>query len=130
VTHAMLDREPLVNTVSWMVPISQALIKGGIQAAYTRYAEIKASEEYFFDADELVNLAYQLMCAKKFALTIEVLKLNLHTFPDHIESYTCLANLYLQKGERAQAKDILKKALSIQPDSSTVAELLERVCRR
>jgi CubicO group peptidase (beta-lactamase class C family) len=130
VTHAMLDREPLVNTVSWMVPISQALIKGGIQAAYTRYAEIKASEEYFFDADELVNLAYQLMCAKKFDLTIEVLKLNLHTFPDHIESYTCLANLYLQKGERAQAKDILKKALSIQPDSSTVAELLERVCRR
>ena len=43
VIHAMLDREPVVNTVSWMVPISQALQEGGIQAAYARYAELKNS---------------------------------------------------------------------------------------
>ena len=132
VIHAMLDREPQVGTVSWMVPISQALQEGGIQAAYARYAELKesGSEEYFFDEDELVNLAYQLMSVKKLDLAIDVLKLNLHAFPEHMESYTCLANLYLQKGEHAQAEAILQKALSIQPDSSAVAELLEKIRRR
>lgn len=82
--HAMLEREPQVNTVSWMVPISQALIEGGIQAAYARYTELKNSgtEEYFFDEDELVNLAYQLTSVKKLDLAIEVLKLNIHAFPE------------------------------------------------
>jgi len=132
VVHAMLAREPLVNTVSWMVPISRALSEGGLEAAYACYAEIKSSgsEEYFFDEDELVNLAVQMLCVKKFDVAKDALTLNLHVFPEHIESHTCLANVYLQKGEHAQAQDVLQKALSIQPDNSAVAELLEKLRRR
>jgi hypothetical protein len=42
-----------------MVPISQALQVGGIQAAYARYAELKAdgTDGSRFDANDLVNLA-------------------------------------------------------------------------
>jgi hypothetical protein len=49
VIHTMLDQEPLANMVSWMVPISQALQAGGIQAAYDRYSELKDrdSQELF-----------------------------------------------------------------------------------
>lgn len=119
----MLDQEPQVGAVSWMAPISQALQKGGIQAAYARCAELKdnGAEEYSFDGDDLVNLTYQLMSVKKLDLAIDVLKLNIHVFPDHIESYTRLASLYLQKGQRAQAKDILEQALAIKPGSAAEA---------
>lgn len=129
VIHTMLEQEPQANKVSWMVPISQALQEGGILAAYARYTELKdnGSQEYYFDEDELGNLVIQLTSVKKLDLAIDVLKLNLHAFPEHMDSYTHLANLYLQKGERLQAEDILQKALAIKPDSATVAELLEKV---
>ena len=129
VIHAMLDREPQVDTVSWMVPISQALQEGGIRAAYARYAELKDSpdQEYFFDEDELVNLTYQLVSVKKIDLAIEVLELNIHAFPEHVDSYIHLAKLHLHKSEGAQAEETLLKALAIQPDSAAAVELLEKV---
>ena len=132
VLHALLGREPAVDTVSWMVPISQALKEGGIRSAYIRYAELKdsRSDEYFFDADELVNLTYQLMSVKKLDLAIDVLGLNIHAFPEHLDSYLTLANLYIQKGARTQAEGILQKALAIKPDRAAVAEALEKVRQR
>ena len=68
-------RNPVAGTVSWMIPIGQALQEGGIQAAYDCYAEIKDSPDYFFDEYELVTLVYQLMSVKKFDLAIEVLEI-------------------------------------------------------
>lgn len=129
VMHAMLDQESLVGTVSWMVPIIQALSEGGIQAAYTRYVTLNqsGSDEFIFDEDDLVNLVYQLMSVKKIDLAIDVLGLNLHAFPEHVESHIMLAKLYLQKGERYQAKAALQKALSIESDNVTVIELLEQI---
>jgi CubicO group peptidase (beta-lactamase class C family) len=127
--HTMLDREPLVNTVSWMVPIGQALQAGGIQAAYACYAELKDSgtEEYFFDEDELLVLVRQMVSAGKFDRAIETLELNIHAFPDYSESYTQLAALHLQRGEHSRAEVILLKALAVRPGDAAVAELLEKV---
>lgn len=128
VVNAMLDREPLVGAISWMVPVSQALQAGGIQAAYARYAQLKddTSGEYFFDADELLNLGYQMMSVKKIDLAIEVLGLNIHAFPDHLDSYLYLARLHLQKGKNAQAEELLRKALSIQPENNSALDLLDK----
>jgi len=127
--HAMLDQEPLVDTVSWMVPISQALQEGGIRAAYARYAELKDSQPqlYFFEEDELVNLMYQLRSVKKIDLAIQVLELNIHAFPEHMDSYLYLAKLYLQQGKRAQVEETLMKALAIKPSCAAAAEMLEKV---
>ena len=104
VIHAMLGKEPAAGTVSWMIPIGQALQEGGIQAAYARYAEIKDSPDYFFDEYELVTLVYQLMSVKKYDLAIEVLKLNLQVFPKSTESYHLLGTLYLKQGDPQQAE--------------------------
>ena len=106
VIHAMLDHEPQAGTVSWMVPINQALQAGGIQAAYARYEELKGrqTQEYFFQEDELVTLMYQLRSVKKIELAIDVLGLNLSAFPEHMDSYIYLAQLYLQQGGKMQAE--------------------------
>jgi len=114
-----------------MVPISQALKEGGIHAAYARYTELKdnPAHEYFFDEDELVNLMYQLRSVKKITLATEVLGLNIHAFPGHMDSYLYLAKLYLQQGRSAQAEETLLIALTVNPDSIAAAELLEKVKR-
>ncbi len=127
VLHVMLDKEPIVNTVSWMIPISQALHTGGIRAAYACYKEIKDSSEYFFDADELLNLTYQMMCVKKIDLAIEVLGLNLHVFPEHLDSYLFLAKIHLQKNDHARAEASLRRALAIQPDRADVLDMLNKI---
>jgi CubicO group peptidase (beta-lactamase class C family) len=129
VIHTMLEQEPQAGTVSWMVPISQALQTGGIPAAYACYDAIKSSssDEYFFDEYDLISLTYQLMSVKKFDLAIDLMKLNIHAFPEYIGSYTHLANLLIRKGERLQAEELLLKALSINPDSAAATKLLEQV---
>lgn len=129
IADTLLGQKPQANAVSWMVPISQAMTQGGILAAYARYDEIKASgtDEYYFDRDDLLNLSIQLMSAKKPDLAIDVLGLNIHVFPEYVESYTRRAKNHLQKGEFTQAEESLLIALSIEPDNPTVVELLETV---
>lgn len=106
VLNALLGQQPEVGAVSWMIPIGQALQEGGIQAAYTRYAEIKENPGYFLQEYELVTLVYQLMAVKKYDLAIEVLKLNLQAFPQDAESYHLLGKLYLKKGEPQRAEEM------------------------
>ena len=129
VGDTLLGRVPEPKSVSWMVPITRALAEGGIQAAYARYEELKASEseEYYFDEDDLLNLVIQLVSAKKLDLAIDVLGLNIHAYPEYAASYLERARLYLRKGERALAEADLQKALSIDPDNATAAELLTRI---
>jgi len=106
VLNALLGQQPEVGAVSWMIPIGQALQEGGIQAAYTRYTEIKENPGYFLQEYELVTLVYQLMAVKKYDLAIEVLKLNLQAFPQDAESYHLLGKLYLKKGEPQRAEEM------------------------
>ena len=86
VMRAMLGLEPKVGPVSWLIPISQALQTGGIAAAYDCYDEVRQQPAFFCDPYDLITLFFQLLSVKKIDLAREVLKLNLHAFPD--EPYT------------------------------------------
>jgi Tfp pilus assembly protein PilF len=68
-----------------------------------------------------------LFSAKKIDLAIDVLGLNIHVYPEYIESYIEQAKLYLHKGEPSTAKERLLKAQSIQPDNAVVAGMLENI---
>jgi CubicO group peptidase (beta-lactamase class C family) len=97
VIRTMLELEPQPGTVSWMIPVARALHIGGIRAAYACYEEILKLPDYFFDADELITLVYQLLSVKKFDLAMDVLKLNLHAFPERQDTVTLLAKLSTPK---------------------------------
>lgn len=130
VADVLLDEKPQANSVSWMIPISHALAEGGIEAAYARYAEIKArtdDNEFFIQEYELINLSFQLFTANKIDLAIEVLGLNIYAYPEYIESYLEQARLYLYKGKIMQAKESLLKALSIEPNNITAVSLMAMV---
>lgn len=129
VADALIGQKPHANKVSWMVPISRALAEGGIDAAYARYAELKAgvTQEFYFNEYDLDGLVIQLLMAKKPDMAIEVLGLNIQVFPEHIESYINQAKLFLQKGEIAPARENILKVLSIEPSNATAARLLEMI---
>ena len=122
----LLGKEPQAGQVSWMIPIAEALKTGGIQAAYACYEEIKDNPDYFIDTGELISLYYQLMSLKKFDLAIDLLELDLHAFPESLGLYIYLAKVHLQKGSRAQAEAVLRRALAIHPDRVDVLEMLDR----
>ena len=124
VVRTMLGQEPQPSAVSWMVPISQALQTGGIREAYACYEEIKDNPDYFLDDYELIPLVYQMMSVKKFDLAKDVLELNLHVFPEHLDSYIFLAKVYIRLENRDQAEVILRKAQSISPGNPTVTGML------
>ena len=133
IVHALADvllgQRPIAGKVSWMVPISRALVEGGIQAACARYDEIKSTgtDEYYFDENDLGNLALQLYSARNLDLAIDVLGLNIHVFPEYPASYLEQAKLYLEKGDLASAGQCLLKALSIEPENTQAARMLDQI---
>ena len=129
VAKTLVDQKPQVSKISWMIPINQALIDGDIQTAYACYDEIKANrtDKYYFDEDDLISLADQLVSAKKLDLAIELLGLNIHVYPKYIESYIKQAKIYIQKGKIAESEKSILKALSIEPNNAIVIGLLDAI---
>ncbi|HLO30898.1 MAG TPA: serine hydrolase [Anaerolineales bacterium] len=123
--NIIMDKEPSVGPVSWIVPISQAFEEGGPQAAHTRYHEIKDSPEYYFDGGELVNLAIQLCSAQKIDLAIDVLEFNLQVYPQHLDSLLFLAKLFLQKGQSSRAITAIQSVPEIDPNNVNAKWMLQ-----
>jgi CubicO group peptidase (beta-lactamase class C family) len=127
VVRAMLGLEPQSGSVSWMVPVSQALQTGGIPAAYACYDEIKDDPYYFKDDYELISLVYQMMSVQRFDLALEILELNLKVFPKSLGSLVVQARISLKLGHRDQAEQILRHALTVAPESITVTNMLAAI---
>jgi CubicO group peptidase (beta-lactamase class C family) len=127
VLRTMLGQEPRPGAVSWMIPIAQALQTGGISQAYDRYEEIKGSPTYFFDADELIPLFYQLMSIKKVDLAIDVLELDLHAFPEQVGLHLFLAQNHLRRNNLVRAEAVLQKGLVISPENKALMDLLASI---
>jgi CubicO group peptidase (beta-lactamase class C family) len=93
VMRTALGLAPSAGPVSWMIPIAQALVAGGPQAAQARYENIINDPQYSVDPYDLIPLVYQLRSAHKWALARQVLQLNLRVFPEDSHSKSLLAQL-------------------------------------
>lgn len=128
VANALLGQPQQANRVSWMVPISHALARGGIEAAYACYSEILGCDDkYYFGEYELLDLSLQLHMANQTELAVDVLGLNLHVYPEHIETYLNLASMYRHKGDVEEARRSLARAAAIEPANATVTAVLDLI---
>ena len=125
--RTLFGKEPQAGTVSWMIPIAEALDEGGIRAAYERYREIRDDPDVYFNEFELTQLYYQLMSADKLDLAEDVLQLNIHVFPQYMQSYLLLANYYLARNDRKKAINILSKALDVSAGNNAVMDRLKKI---
>jgi CubicO group peptidase (beta-lactamase class C family) len=132
VLDVMLGREPQTCPVSWMIPISQALAEGGLEAACVFLGELEASDQdhYAVEEDDLMTLAMHLLIAGNADLAVGVLGLNLHAFPGSAGSYYYLAQAYSRKGSLQRAEECAVKALELNPGDTAAAEFLDRLRAR
>jgi uncharacterized membrane protein len=116
-------RTPIAET------LSATITSNGIDAAVKQYHELKASQPttYNFDEDELNNLGYQLMRAKKFKDAIRVFQLNVEEFPHSSNAYDSLGEGYANAGEKALAIANYKKSLELNPKNANGAAWLKKL---
>jgi CubicO group peptidase (beta-lactamase class C family) len=72
-------------------------------------------------------LGYTLLGEKKLDMALEILKFNLHLFPDEANSYDSLAEVYLRRGDAKSAIEHYKKALEIDPNFTNSKNMLEKL---
>jgi uncharacterized membrane protein len=80
--------------------LSATVATNGIDAAVKQYHDLKAAgpSSYNFDEDELNNLGYELIRAKKFTEAIRILQLNVEGYPKSGNVYDSLGEAYMDDG--------------------------------
>lgn len=79
---------------------------------------------------EVNALGYEILGQKKFALAIDVFKLNVEAYPKSANSYDSLAETYLGTGEKELALKLYKKALEVDPNypnAKAAAEIVKKL---
>jgi CubicO group peptidase (beta-lactamase class C family) len=125
--RAILDEDPKVGTISWMIPIATALEIGGIKAAYDQLEKIKENSDYYLNADDLNSLYFQLRFAKKYKMAEKVLELNLYVFPENLGLHLFAAKNFILRNRREKAEYVLQRALEIAPGNSSAMTMLKNL---
>ena len=93
----------------------------GVASAITQYRALKAgptANEYDFGEAELNRLGYQLLSMKKGAEAIEILKLNVETFPQSANVYDSLGEAYSANNNKELSIANYKKSLELDPNNA------------
>jgi len=105
----------------------------GASEAIKKYHELR--EKYYGGAvydfrDGVLNrLASRLSAAKKSDDALAILKLNAEVNPNSGMAYFFMAEIYLEKGEKAAAMENYKKALALAPDNTFAKKKLEELAK-
>lgn len=124
---ALFGLEPQAGKLSWAVPVSQALLQGGLPAAQTQAEQILQDDPsaYWLDEDLLITLALHLLIVEKPELAAGILEINQKAFPGCGANHYYLANAHLQMGEKEKARHDLNRAIEINPEDRDSEMLLK-----
>ena len=116
----LADVEAVARRKSISEPLMKALGEGGGTAAAEQYRRMRREEaaSYDFSEDALIELAYQLLDRKKTEDAIQLLKLEVETYPQYWNAYDSLGDAYKAAGQNALAIANYKKSLELNPNDS------------
>jgi tetratricopeptide (TPR) repeat protein len=109
--------------------LSITIMQKGVNAAVERYRKLKTTEPdtYDFSEGELDTLGYQLIEKKKFTEAIEILKLNVESFPESWTVYDSLAEAYLASGDKEHAAENFRKSLEKNSKNQNAIDKLKQM---
>jgi len=109
--------------------LSATIASSGIDAAAKQYHDLKAAAPatYNFDEDELNNLGYELIRAKKFKEAIRVLQLNVEAYPQSSNVYDSLGEAYMDDGNKPLAIANYQKSLELNPKNRGAVVMLQKL---
>ncbi len=109
--------------------LSATIASGGIDEAAKQYHDLKTAEPaiYNFDENELNNLGYGLIRAKKFKEAIRVLQLNVEAYPQSSNVYDSLGEAYMDDGNKPLAIANYRKSLELNPKNRGAVLWLQKL---
>ncbi len=112
--------------------LSATIASGGIDAAVKQYHDLKADDSatYNFDEDELNNLGYEFIRAKKFKEAVGILQLNVEAYPQSSNVYDSLGEAYMDDGNKPLAIANYQRSLQLNPKNSGAVEMLQKLNAR
>ena len=101
----------------------------GIDAAVAEYRSLKARGfgDMYTSEGDINRLGYQLLGRKRVSDAIEILKLNVETYPDSANVYDSLGEAYFVSGNTSQAIQNYEKSLSLDPANTNAATMLKKL---
>ena len=100
-----------------------------INGAINKYNELKTNspDQYNFKENQLNTLGYQLLNVGKNKEAIEILKLNVQSFPESSNVYDSLGEAYMVSGDSKEAIENYKKSLELNPANKNAEEMLKKL---
>jgi hypothetical protein len=123
----LADAEAVARLKSISEPLMKALSEGGAAGAAERYRRLRKEEAatYELTEDALIDLAYQLLRMKRVEDAIQILKLEVETFPEYWNAYDSLGDAYQAAGQKALAIANYKRSLELNPNNASAAAELK-----
>jgi tetratricopeptide (TPR) repeat protein len=110
-------------------PMTETLVRDGVEAAVTRYQLLKKEEPegWSFAENELNMLGYQLLARDRTDDAIVIFKLNVETFPEGFNTYDSLAEAYMVAGRTEAAIANYERSLELNPNNTNAVSMLTRL---
>lgn len=100
----------------------------GSQGMLKVFNQLKGSDQYGLNEDEINELGLRLLYDKKDAkAAIEVLRLNTEQFPKSFNVWDSLGEAYYNAGDLEEAAKNYEKSLQLNPDSRDGKRMLEKI---
>ena len=117
------------HTQSICEPMTEILVEDGVEAAVTRYRQLKKEEpeDWRFAENELNMLGYQLVARDRIDEAIVIFGLNAEAFPEGFNTYDSLAESYMLAGRSAEAITNYERSLELNPDNTNAVAMLTRL---
>jgi CubicO group peptidase (beta-lactamase class C family) len=120
--HAETDRKSIANE------FARTLTKHNVNEAWVRLNSIKADTAHFYIDEREMNMNGIGMFFNDYkAQGLEVLRLNTVLFPNSANVYDSLAMVLASSGDKRNAILMYKKALELNPKSTSAADALKKL---
>ena len=101
--------------------------KDGIETALSYYKEIKESNDYYLDENEMNLSGYQLLESEKVKAAVAVFKINREAFPNSFNVYDSYGEALMVLGDTTQAIENYKKSVQLNPDNKGGIKILKEL---
>ncbi|WP_367390858.1 serine hydrolase [Lewinella sp. LCG006] len=101
--------------------------KEGIASGLLFYNEIKASDEYHLNENEMNLAGYQLLQSGRTEDAATVFQLNVEAFPNSFNVYDSYGEALLVLGDTVQAVENYKRSVQLNPDNENGIQILKGI---
>jgi tetratricopeptide (TPR) repeat protein len=108
--------------------VREAIHSSGLDAARPKFDEVrKQKEDYNVSEQEMNELGYQYLQARKLKEAIAVFQMNVDAFPYSFNVYDSLGEAYAAAGDKELAIKNYEKSVELNPNSQSGIEALKRL---